>query len=218
MLTTTTPIAEREPLASLVLYHLFKWTLVNPLLSVYFRGRIHGVENVPHRGAFVLVSNHASYFDPLLLSSAVRRPVAYMAKEELFQVPLLSQGMRLYGAYPVKRGKGDLSAIRAALDALKQGWATGIFLGGTRTPNALITAPKLGATLIAAKAKVPLLPVSLWGTEKILVKGSYYPHPVPVTIRVGELLAPPESTKREELERITENLAAAIARLYSLGR
>ena len=90
-----------------------------------------------------------------------------MAKEELFKVPVLKQAIRWYGAYPVKRGSADRSAIREALNQLDQGWAVGIFLQGTRTPDGRIPDPKIGAALIAAKAQVPLLPVSLWGTQHI---------------------------------------------------
>nr|WP_206815396.1 lysophospholipid acyltransferase family protein [Chroococcus sp. FPU101] len=214
----TSLIRKREPLSSLVLYYLFKWSIVSPVINIYFRGKVDGVENVPQKGPFVLVSNHASYFDPLLLSCAVCRPVAYMAKEELFKIPLLNQGMRLYGAYPVKRGISDHNAIRAALKVLEQGWAAGIFLDGTRTPDARIIEPKLGAALIAAKANVPLLPVSLWGTEKILLKGSSYPRSVPVTVRIGNLIEPPHSTKREDLEQTTAQCALLINQLHSLGR
>jgi 1-acyl-sn-glycerol-3-phosphate acyltransferase len=76
----------------------------------------------------------------------------------------------------------------------------------------------LGAALIAAKAKVPLLPVSLWGTQGIFVKGSPVPHSVPVTVRIGEAIAFPTSTKREELEAVTQQCAAAIHALHDMGR
>ena len=209
---------DREPQASLLLYHLFKWSVVSPVLHTYFRGKIYGAENVPKQGALVVVSNHASDFDPPLLSNCVNRPVAYMAKEELFRVPVFKQAIELYGAYPVKRGKGDRGAIRAALDKLDQGWAIGVFLQGTRTPNARIPSPKLGAALIAAKAQVPLLPVSLWGTEKIVKKGNVLPKAVPVTIRIGSPIDPPKSTDRDVLESITQRCTDAIHTLHDLGR
>ena len=209
---------DREPQASLLLYHLFKWSVVSPMLHTYFRGNIYGAENGPNRGALVVVSNHASDFDPPLLSNCVGRPVAYMAKEELFRVPVFKQAIELYGAYPVKRGKGDRGAIRAALDKLDQGWAIGVFLQGTRTPNARIPSPKLGAALIAAKAQVPLLPVSLWGTEKIVKKGNVLPKAVPVTVRIGSPIDPPKSTDRDVLESITHRCTDAIHTLHDLGR
>jgi 1-acyl-sn-glycerol-3-phosphate acyltransferase len=209
---------EREPVASLVLYHLFKWSVVSPLLYTYFRGRVHGAENVPAKGPLVIVSNHASYFDPPLLSCAVRRPVAFMAKEELFRIPILKQAIQLYGAYPVKRSLSDRAALRAAINSLKEGWTVGIFLEGTRTKDARIHNPKLGAAMIAAKAKVPLLPVSLWGTEKILRKGANLPRSVPVTIRIGKPIDPPSSNHRQELEAITEKCAVIINNMHDLGR
>lgn len=208
----------REPYISLLLYHLFKWSVVSPVLHLYLRGRIYGAENVPQEGPLIVVSNHASNFDPPILSCCVRRPVAYMAKEELFEVPILKQAIRLYGAYPVQRQSADRSAIRAALKSLEEGWATGVFLQGTRTPDGRITEPKLGAAMIAAKAKAPLLPVSLWGTERIFQKGSAMPHPVPVTVRIGELIEPPSSTERKELEALTQRCAIAINGLHDLGR
>lgn len=208
----------REPFVSLLLYHLFKWSVVSPMFNVYFRGRIYGVENVPKEGPLVVVSNHASYFDPPILSSCVGRPVAYMAKEELFKVPVLKDAIRLYGAYPVNRQAADRSSIRAALNSLEAGWATGVFLQGTRTEDGRITEPKLGAAMIAAKAKVPLLPVSLWGTANILEKGSAMPQLVPITVRIGQLIDPPSSTERRELEAVTQRCAAEINALYDLGR
>lgn len=207
----------REPISSLLLYHLFKWSVISPVLHTYFRGRIYGVEKVPQKGPLVIVSNHASYFDPPILAIAVGRPVAYMAKEELFKIPLFKQAIALYGAYPVKRGTGDRGAFRAALNSLHNGWAVGIFLEGTRTSDGRVTNPKLGAAMIAAKAQVPLLPVSLWGTEKILRKGSPLPRPVPLTIRIGELINPPNSTKRDALQQVTDKCTQVINQMHDLG-
>lgn len=208
----------REPFVSLALYHLFKWSVVSPVLHAYLRGRIYGAEHVPQTGPLLVVANHASDFDPPIVSNCVKRPVSYMAKEELFQVPVLGQAIQLYGAYPVKRGSADRSAIRAALKQLEAGWAVGVFLQGTRTIDGRISNPKLGAALLAAKAQVPILPVSLWGTDKVFQKPSAIPRSVPVTVRIGQVIDPPASTDKTLLWEVTHQCTDAIHALHDLGR
>lgn len=207
----------REPVESLVLYRLLKWSVIIPILRFYFRCRVYGQENVPLDGPLVVVSNHASDLDPPIVSVCMRRPLAFMAKEELFEVPLLKQFISLYGAYPVKRGSADRSAIRSALNSLAEGWAAGIFLEGTRTPDGKITEPKLGAALIAAKANVPLLPVSVWGTHLVKRQG-LIANSVPITVRIGEIIASPESTNKKELETVSQKCADIINKMHDLGR
>lgn len=213
---TLSSYKSREPLVSLLLYQGLKWSVVAPLLHGYFGGRIYGQANVPRRGPFIAVGNHASDFDPPFLSIAMRRPIAFMAKEELFDVPLLGPGIRLYGAYPVRRGESDRKALRSAMAYLANGWGVGLFIGGTRTTDSRIHDPKIGAAWIAAKMQVPLLPVSLWGTCHI--QGKVAPREVPVTIRIGELTDPPASTERSRLEAKTQHCVEAIHQLHDLGR
>ncbi|MEL6580086.1 MAG: lysophospholipid acyltransferase family protein [Cyanobacteria bacterium J06607_15] len=209
---------KRETWANWASYHLLKWSIVSPALHTYFRLHIHGAENVPSSGGAIAVSNHASYFDPPILSNCVGRPVAFMAKEELFRIPVFKQGIQLYGAYPVKRNTGDRAALRAAAKAIDSGWIAAVFLQGERSDDARITNPKLGAAWIAAKAQVPLLPISLWGTEGILTKGSVLPKPAAVTVRIGEIIPPPASSKKDELQAVTQRCATVINSLHDLGR
>jgi 1-acyl-sn-glycerol-3-phosphate acyltransferase len=208
----------REPLASLALYHLFKWSVVSPLLHTYFRGRIYHADRAPRTGKLLVVSNHASDFDPLLVANCINRPIAFMAKEELFQVPVLKQAITLYGAYPVRRGAADRSAMKAAITALEAGWATGVFLDGTRTPDGRLHNPKLGAAWIAAQTQTPILPVCLWGNDSIFRKGSPLPRSVPLTIRIGDLILPPARPDRPLLEATTQQCAAVINGLHDQGR
>ena len=208
----------REPFINLVFYHAFKQPFINPFFYLYLQGKAIGAEHVPKTGGFIVASNHGSNFDPPLLSAAVLRPVAYMAKAELFEVPVLKNAIKLYGAYPVKRGAVDRATIRSALDYLENGWGVGIFLTGTRTADGKVLDPKPGAALIAAKAQVPILPVCLWGTHSIEQKGKKFPQSTPVTIRIGELIPPPTDTKRSELDRVTALCTTKINELHDLGR
>ncbi len=200
-------------------YWLLKWLVVNPLFRGLYFGRTYGQENVPRQGSVIIVSNHASHLDPPLVANAVRRPVAFMAKEELFRVPVLKQVIRLYGAYPVKRGGSDRAALRATEAALARGWAVGIFLNGTRTLDGRIPQPHLGAALVAARTQTPLLPVALWGTEKVLPKGSHWPRLFcPITVRIGRLISPPASSDKAELQQATAEYVQAIHALLDQGR
>jgi 1-acyl-sn-glycerol-3-phosphate acyltransferase len=194
-----------------------KWPVVSPFLHVYFRLKIYGAEHVPKTGGVVVVSNHASYLDPPLLSNCLGRPVAFMAKQELFKVPGLKQFMEVYGAYSVNRGGSDRSAIRAALDVLDRGWATGVFLEGTRTQDGKVNNPKQGAVLIATKAHVPLLPVSLYGTEKVF-RGGAFPKPSPITVRIGEPIPVPEKADKQTMKDLTLQCQQTINSLHDLGR
>lgn len=196
-----------------IVYHLANFFVVKPIFATYFRGRVIGGEKVPLEGKLIIVSNHASVYDPPLLSAAIPRPVSYMAKQELFAHKFFADFISSLGAYPVNREGFDRRAIRQAVSRLQQGWATGIFIEGTRTSDGRIHEPKLGAALISAKAQAPLLPVALCGTEKIAVQGQKLPKSVKVEVKIGDMILPPASGKKEDLEAVTAQCASAINQL-----
>ncbi|MEB3331171.1 MAG: lysophospholipid acyltransferase family protein [Synechococcaceae cyanobacterium] len=198
-------------------YKALRWLLVVPLFRLVFHGRRCGVEAVPARGSLVVVANHGSHLDPPLLAHAVGRPVAFMAKAELFRVPLLGWIIRACGAYPVARGAGDREAIRVASERLRQGWATGVFLDGTRQVDGRVNAPQPGAALLAARTGSPLLPVAILGSHRALGVGRSTPRPVPIHIRIGRPIPPPASTRRADLEATTRACQEAINQLLDLG-
>lgn len=196
------------------IYYLAKLLVVSPFFHVYFRGKVKNVEKVPREGKLIIVSNHASVFDPPILACAIPRRVSFMAKQELFDSPIFGKLISFLGAYPVNRGEGDRNAIRQALARIEQEWATCVFIEGTRTSDGRVYNPKLGAALIAAKSQASILPVCLCGTENITIKGKKLPQPVSVRIKIGDIIAPPASTRKKDLEPVTQKCAEAINALH----
>ncbi len=175
------------------------------------------IENLSKRGGVVIVSNHGSHLDPPILGHALGRPVAFMAKSELFKVPILSFIISACGAYPVKRGAGDREALRTASNRLIEGWATGVFLDGTRQENGRVNDPKGGAALLASRTGCPILPVAIVNSHRAFPKGSFLPRLVSIHLKVGELIQPPSTRKREALVSTTKEIQFAINSMLDKG-
>src|SRR6266540_3978803 len=129
------------------------------LLPPYARISVSGLENVPPDGALVMVSNHLNDADPGIIATRVKRQVIFLAKVELFRVPVLSRFMRSYGAIPVRRNEADLSALRRAAEALDAGEAVCVFPEGTRSGRETsLREAWPGAALIALRGDRTILP------------------------------------------------------------
>ena len=198
-------------------YRLVSYLLVFPIFRVLFRGCTFGNENVPRQGAVVVVANHGSHLDPPLLGHALGRPVAFMAKAELFRIPLLGAIIRACGAYPVKRGASDREAIRMATARLGEGWAIGVFLDGTRQANGRVNAPRPGAALLAARSDAPLLPVAIINSHRALGKRGQLPRLIPIQLRIGKPNPPPSSRRKHDLEATSAELQKRINALLDQG-
>jgi 1-acyl-sn-glycerol-3-phosphate acyltransferase len=133
--------------------------------------KVRGVENIPTDGPVILVINHVSLWDPILAACSVPRNVSYMAKEELFNSFLLGPIIRRLGAFPVKRGQGDTSAIRNSLSILKEGKVLGLFPEGTRSKSGELQKGLPGMVLLMEKSKAPVVPIKVYGTRHLLTKG-----------------------------------------------
>ena len=209
-------IKKNRPRQSFV-YSCVSYLLVFPLFRFLFRGQTVGISNVPKTGGVVVVSNHGSHLDPPILGHALGRPVAFMAKTELFRVPVLSFIISACGAYPVKRGGGDREALRTASNRLIEGFATGVFLDGSRQENGRVNNPKAGAALLAARTGCPILPVAIVNSHRAFPKGSFLPRFVSIHLKVGELIQPPSTRNREDLVSTTEEIQFAINSMLDQG-
>lgn len=174
-----------------------------PLINLLCGLSVEGVENIPEKGGLILASNHASYLDPLALGAACPRKISYMAKEELFRIPLFGWMIRSVGAFPVKRHAADISALKEALRRLKNGEVIALFPEGARR-NQEDTAgePEAGVGFLAQKSGVPVIPALIKGTEKALPKGARFIRPTPVRVRFGRSIIAEKGMPYQECARL----------------
>ncbi len=180
---------------------------VRIVLTAIGRIEVRGAENVPLHGPLILACNHVAYLDPPALGCVTPRPVAYMAKKELFEIRFLGPLIRKLGAFPIDRTRGDIAAIKAAIRMLKTGMALGIFPEGTRNRDGSAE-PQLGVALIAAVTGATVVPAYVSGTmhAKRFAK---------ITVVFGEPLETtlPRKASREALAKWTNDL---MTRIYAL--
>ncbi|MBC5825336.1 MAG: 1-acyl-sn-glycerol-3-phosphate acyltransferase [Candidatus Eremiobacteraeota bacterium] len=182
-----------------------------PLTRLAFGARVRGVERVPATGALVVAANHRSYLDPPLLGTWFPRVIHFMAKRELFEIPILGRLLGRVNAFPVERDRADLKSVRRALRLLKKGEVVGIFPEGRRNSDGAARA-RGGAVLIAATAGCPLLPVAIVNSDEALRRLRHSA----VEIRIGEPMTfqgRERKLTKGELRDWTEQVAGAISAL-----
>jgi 1-acyl-sn-glycerol-3-phosphate acyltransferase len=160
--------------------------------------RVEGAENIP-AGVCIFASNHASNIDPVALVPNIPRRVALLAKKEVFKIPILSKAIRLAKLVPVDRADKEAAAesLDAAIDFLREGLSFCVYPEGTRSRDGRLLPFKRGTFVMAIRAGVPVVPVSLAGTQRLLRKGDWTIHPGAVTVRFG----PPVDAARYCLEQ-----------------
>lgn len=152
-----------------MLYQIFRLIFAF-VLKIIGRYQILGRENFPNSGPVIVVSNHISNWDPLMVGAAMPRQVGFLAKEELFRVPIVGFLLKTWGIIPLKRGRGDREALSKSLELLKDGKVIGIFIEGKRNlknPETMLK-PQPGAAMIALKSGVPVVPVAVINTNRVL--------------------------------------------------
>ena len=181
-------------------YHLLR-PFVRPSSFPYARFDITGVEHIPPRGPVLLAANHRSYFDVAalaLVAARLGRPVRFLAKKELFDAPVVGSIAKAFGGISVDRGGGASTALRAAETALHAGEVVLVLPQGTIPRGAAFFDPELkgkrGTARLAASTEAAVVPIGLWGTEKVWPRSARMPdftlvrHPPRITIRVGHPL------------------------------
>lgn len=181
---------------------------------VWMRMDLRGLENAPRAGGLITAINHTSFLDPLFVISLVGRDVIPMAKFELLSTPFIGKWTKWYGSYFIRRGEGDVGAIKTSLRLLKQGEAINIAVEGHRSEAGTLLQGKEGAVIIAHRAGAPILPIAIWGSRDF--KHNYKRlKRTDVHIRIGEPVTVALSAKpsREELQQATDELMLIIAEM-----
>lgn len=176
------------------------------VFATIWRRQVIGHENVPAEGGFIVAPNHVSYADPPLVGSAMKRPMFFMAKQELFDTPVLGFLIRRTNAFPVKRGQGDVGAIRAAQRLLRAGRPLLMFPEGTRSKDGNFGKARAGVGMISCMMQVPVLPVRIVNSRHMLGFKK-------IKVIFGKPVYPPKDADRDAYQAFSEQVLEEIKKL-----
>lgn len=162
-------------------------------LKLVYRLEVQGLENVPKDNAYIVAPNHLSTLDPPMIASILPRPVAFMAKKELFANPFMRWWLNWLGSFAVDREKLSVSTIKTVLTIKKTDWVFGIFPQGTRQEPGIVSNITKGFASLAKQTKCGILPIGFIGTHE----ARYMPFSGKIVIKIGELI--PYSDNVEEM-------------------
>lgn len=194
------------------------YAILKPLaflaMRLLFGLRSRGTEHVPAEGPVLLVANHSSLLDPPLVGGVAPRRLSFLAKAELFEIPLFGALIRGLGARPVRREGADVGALRTALRVLKDGGALLVFPEGTRGEEGVLRSAKPGAGMLAVLGGAAVVPVYVSGSGRAWPRGRRLPRPTRVTVTFGPPLPARQGTgrsKKDDYEAVSQQMMAAIA-------
>lgn len=204
------PESQRYPHVNVTLYRVAQ-AVIRVLAALLIKKiEVEGLENVPREGPFLLVSNHLSYLDSPIMFIVLPR-IAYFLAGEKYQHHIFALLLRVGGAIFVQRGEVDREALRQALNALEDGHCLGMAAEGTRSKTGALIPGKTGPAYMATRANVPIVPLVLWGTEKI-VPGWKRLQRREVHVRFGKMLRlPPGRARSAQLEAYTDEIMTTLA-------
>jgi 1-acyl-sn-glycerol-3-phosphate acyltransferase len=195
------------------LWDRFSRVVCYPYFAAFHRLRWEGAENVPGAGPAIVVCNHQSFYDPVVLTLAARRRIYYLGWEKYFGVPVLGALMRSYGAVSVDVFRPEPRAYGRLVEALRNDGLCGIFPEGGRSRDGLPRQIKAGAGALALRTGAPVVPATIWGGHRAWPPRLTLPRPEPMEVifqppvRVSELSAGGEADRVEVTYSIMHKVA-----------
>ena len=186
------------------------------LMRAWFGLSVRGAEHVPSSGPALIVSNHQSILDPPLIGGATRRRIYFLAKAELFRIPVFGWLIRALHARPVRREGSDPRALRTAALLLKEGKALLVFPEGTRSLDGRLGEGKPGVGMLAVTSGAPVVPAYVSGTLEALPKGAVWPRRSQVSVSFGPALhfkAPIGAGRKESYREAAQEMMRGIEQL-----
>lgn len=195
------------------------WIAFRAVFRFYFGCRFYNAERVPLQGPVILASNHASYLDPPLVGSGLRRGINYLARENLFRFPVVGEILRRWQVVPVDRDGGGAKGLKAILERLLAGGAIILFPEGTRTSDGQLQPARSGIGLTVIKSAAPVIPVRVFGTFAAYNRHMRFPRPCHrVSVKYGRpllferLRREASSCSKQRLKEIYQQVADEIMR------
>ena len=181
------------------------------IFEIIYRRKVIGAENIPQDGPALICANHQSFIDPPLVGSSVKRPVHYMARHDLFTVPVLGWLISRVNAFPVKRsGGGDPAAFKNIFRLLEDKEIVLLFPEGTRSRDGYLQKPLPGAGMIIYQAKVPVIPCYVHGSREVLPRGSKFLHYHPLLVTFGSPIDFSAYYQKEKSKDLYREMSAKI--------
>lgn len=201
------------------IFYRVGWLIVIPIVRVYTRLTISGREHLPKDGPFVLAPTHRCYLDTPFAGTVRWRRMRFMGKHTMWKNRQFGWVFSALGAFPVKRGAADREAIKRSLEVLAMGDPLVLFPEGERKEGPTVQPLFEGAVYIALKAGVPIVPVGIGGSERVMPKKSKFVYPRKVHVEIGPPIMPPELPESGRLPRTVygeynERLHAELQRLF----
>jgi 1-acyl-sn-glycerol-3-phosphate acyltransferase len=199
------------------------WSLFRLMYATYFRWQVFNAERVPLKGGVIIASNHASFLDPPIVGSALKRPINYLARESLFRNPIAGWILRNWQAVPVDRDGGGARGLKAILDRLLAGGAIILFPEGTRTKDGKLQPARSGIGLTVIKSDAVVIPVRTFGTFECYSKKWKFHKPIRLAVKYGQpmnfekLRAEAKTCDKQRLkviyQEVADEIMAEIAKL-----